>query len=74
MNAYLQSNKKLQDNFRVTAIIIPTAPAFKYANMDDNTFDFLINGIILTKIATNKKEGKNIPRLAIVAPLNPYNW
>ena len=74
MVEYFQSKRKVYDNLSVTAIIIPTAPEFIKLNINDNTFDFFIDGIILTKIATNKKEGKNIPKLAITAPLSPCNW
>ena len=57
----------------MTAIIIPTAPALTNPNMKFKTFDFLIKGIILTKIATKINEGKNIPTLEYNAPVRPCN-
>lgn len=59
---------------RHTTMITATAPIFTASKKLRKGLDFCILGINGFKNATNKKEGKKMPNVAITAPENPFNW
>ena len=73
MAKFLRSNREVVPIFKITASIKATAPTLIKFKKCFNTIDFRIFGINGFNNKTNKKDGKNIPVVAAIAPQNPFS-